>query len=91
MLVNVVLWLGGVALLVLGVMQARAPYTRLQGLRTADENVRRYDSWRGVRRDDDRRVTGADVMRQQLGTRLRLWASVAVVGIVLIVAGFVIK
>lgn len=92
MLINFVLWLAGLALLVLGVMQGRGPYTRLRGLRAADENARRYDGWRGVRRGaDDGGITGAGEMREQLSTRLRLWAGVAIAGIVLIAAGFVIR
>ena len=91
MLLNLVLWLGGVAVLAFGVSQARLPYARLKGLRAADDNVRRYEDWRGRPPITDRGITGADVMRQQLTDRLRLWAGVAVAGVVLIVAGFVIR
>ncbi len=92
MLLNLALWVGGAVLTVLGIYQARDPYARLKGLKAVDANARRYDDWRGgLRREDDRGVTGADVMRQVLTTRLRLWAAVGAAGIVMIVLGFVLR
>lgn len=92
MLLDLVLWAGGASLIALGAYTARDPYARLQALRAADDNVRRYADWRGRGdREADRGITGADVMRQQLTARLRLRAAIAVAGVVLIVVGFVIR
>ncbi len=35
--------------------------------------------------------TGADEMRDLLRSRVRLWAGVAIVGVVLVVAGFIVR
>ncbi len=92
MLLNLALWAAGVALLALGIGQARGPYARYRGLRAADENARRYDAWRGARRTADAGgITGADVMRQTLRSQVTRWALVAVSGVVLIVAGFAVR
>ncbi len=95
MTVNLLLWLAGVALIVVGYLQARAPYQRYRALQATEENVRRYEDWRGGRRTAaggrDRSVTGADVMRQELRDRARRWAFVAVAGVVLVFLGFAIR
>jgi hypothetical protein len=92
MLLNLLLWIGGAALAAFGILRARDPYARLQGLKAADANARRYADWRGgSRMDDEPGVTGADVMRRLLNARLRMWAGVAVLGIVLVVAGFALR
>ena len=90
MILNVVLWVTGVALLVLGVWRARAPYARMSELDRLADNSRRYESWRGNRLADGG-TTGADVMRQLLRRQVILWAAVGVVGAVLLVAGFAIR
>ncbi|MBA2253811.1 MAG: hypothetical protein H0W07_01685 [Chloroflexi bacterium] len=92
MLLNLALWIGGAVLTVLGIYQARDPYARLQGLKAVDANARRYADWRGgTLREEQGGVTGADVMRQMLGGRLRIWGAIAVLGVALIVAGFVLR
>ncbi len=55
--VNLVLWGLGVALVVIGYTRARGPWARYQALKAQDENVARYESWRGGLRNrrDDRR------------------------------------
>ena len=49
---NVVLWLGGVALIAIGYTRARGPWSRYQALKAQDANVARYEAWRGGVRDD---------------------------------------
>ena len=67
--VNVMLWLGGIALIAIGYSRARGPWSRYQALKAQDENVARYEAWRGGARDDGK--TGASVamaiLRRQPG------------------------
>lgn len=92
MLLNIALWVAGAALLIVGVAQGRAPYARYRALQETDANARRYDDWRGSRRSPESTgITGADVMRAMLRTQLLRWSAVAIIGVVLIVAGFAIR
>ena len=91
-LLNVALWLAGVALIVFGAMTIRRPLARLRDLEATQANLRRYDSWRGGRRTAvDPGVTGADIMRQVLRAQIRKWAVVIAAGVVLVIAGFAIR
>lgn len=86
---NIVLWLAGVALVVLGYTRARAPWSRYQALREQDANVARYESWRGgVRRDDG--TSGASVAMQMLRREAQRAGLIAVAGFVLVFLGFLI-
>jgi hypothetical protein len=87
--INLVLWAGGIVLVVFGYTRARGPWTRYQALKAQDENIARYEAWRGGLRDDGK--TGASVAMQILRRQARLGALVAVLGFVLIFAGFAIK
>ncbi|MEO7118493.1 MAG: hypothetical protein ABIZ34_05920 [Candidatus Limnocylindrales bacterium] len=92
MLLNLALWIGGVVLLGIGLYAIRTPAARSRELRQTDANLARYDSWRGGSRTAvDRGTTGADVMREQMRQKVRLWSIVIVVGIALIVVGFLIR
>ena len=88
--INVVLWLAGILLIAVGYLGARGPWSRYQGLREQDANAARYAAWRGGIRDDSS-TTGASVAMQILRRQWQLWAGVGVVGIVLIVAGFIVR
>jgi hypothetical protein len=55
------------------------------------ENAKRYDGWRGNRAPDGDGTTGADVMREMLRRQVVVWGVVALVGVVLIVAGFAVR
>jgi len=87
--VNAVLILGGAILVVIGWQRARGPWERYRELKAQDENVARYEAWRGGLRDDSR--TGASVAMEILQRRARLGALVAVLGVVLVVAGVLIR
>jgi len=92
MLLNLALWVGGLVLLVVGVMAIRRPLARYRELQATEANLRRYDSWRGGKRTAvETGVTGADIMRAQLRSTSIRWGVVIVAGIVLIVAGFVVR
>jgi hypothetical protein len=94
-ILNLVLWLGGAALLILGIIQIRPPLARVNELNALEENAKRYDAWRGGSRTAAAPPpggrTGADEMRDMLRTRVRIWAAAIVTGIVMIVAGFLIR
>lgn len=91
MVLDVALWLAGAALVALGAYQVRAPLSRYRALQATEANLRRYDDWRGSWLVDDSERTGADEMKDYLRGRVRLWAAVIAVGVVLIVAGFLIR
>jgi hypothetical protein len=92
-LLNLGLWLAGIALVVAGAATIRRPMARLRDLEATQANLRRYESWRGGgrRTSVDPGVTGADVMRQVLRDQVRRWAIVIAAGVVLIVAGFAVR
>lgn len=83
---NIALWVGGAALVVVGYLRARGPWSRYQALKEQDANVARYEAWRGGLRDEGE--TGASVAMAILRIQARNGAIIAVGGVVLIVAGF---
>ncbi len=91
MLLNIVLWIVGVLLLGLGIWQVRQPLAHYRSLQATQADLRRYDDWRGGRMTNDSTRTGADEMRDLLRDRVRLWVAVLIVGVVLIVAGFIVR
>ena len=90
MTVNFVLWLIGLALVIVGLWRIRAPLAKVAELDSLAENARRYDSWRGNRTSDNG-TTGADVMKEMLRRQTRIWAAVIIAGVVFLVAGFVVR
>ncbi len=87
--VNIALWLAGVALIAIGYSRARGPWRRYQALKAQDANVARYESWRGGVRSDS--ATGASVAMAVLQRQARIGAAIAVVGVVLVFLGFLIR
>jgi hypothetical protein len=87
--INLVLWIGGLALAAFGYTRFRGPWARYQGLKEQDANESRYNAWRGGVRETG--STGASVAMEILRRQWQIGAAMAVVGIVLVVAGFVIK
>lgn len=85
---NVALWVGGVALIVIGYTRARGPWSRYQALKEQDRNVARYEAWRGGVRDDS--ATGASVAMAILRRQAQTAGLVAVAGFVLIFLGFLV-
>jgi hypothetical protein len=88
-LVNVALWIGGVVLVAVGYSRARGPWARYQALREEDANESRYNAWRGGVRDTS--PTGASVAMALYRRQAQVGAAIAVVGIALVVLGFLIK
>jgi hypothetical protein len=86
---NVVLWLAGVVLIVVGYVRARTPWSRYQMLKAQDENVARYQAWRGGLRDEGK--TGASVAMEVLRRQAQYAGLIAIAGFVLVFLGFFIR
>lgn len=87
--VNLVLWGAGIALVAVGYSRARGPWGRYQALKAEDAMAERYGSWRGGIRDDGK--TGASVAMELLRRQARSAAAIAVVGVVLVILGFLAR
>jgi hypothetical protein len=87
--VNIALWLAGVALVAIGYARARGPWARYRALKAQDANVARYEAWRGGVRDDG--TTGASIAMAILRRQAQTAAGIAIVGFVLVFAGFLIR
>ncbi len=89
MIVNVVLWVAGIALIALGYRRAKGPWSRYQALKEQDANAARYNAWRGGIRDDG--ATGASVAMAMLRRQTQVAAGIGFAGFVLVFLGFLIK
>jgi uncharacterized membrane protein len=87
--VNIVAWIVGVVLVVIGYRLAKDPWDRYQALRAQDANEARYGAWRGGVRDTS--TTGASVAMQIFRRQAQRGAIVGAAGVALIVLGFAIK
>ena len=90
MLINIVFWALGAALIAVGYQRARGPWARYQQLKEQDANAARYNAWRGGVREDTG-TTGASVAMQVLRAQAQRGFILAAVGIALVVLGFLIK
>jgi hypothetical protein len=79
----------GIALIAVGWGRMRRPWARYQQLKAQDENVARYESWRGGVRDDS--TTGASVAMQILRRQAQIGGLIVVGGFVLVLAGFILR
>ena len=87
--VSGVLILGGAILVVIGVSRARGPWERYRALKAQDENIARYEAWRGGLREESK--TGASVAMEILQRQARIGALVAIFGAVLVVVGLLVR
>jgi uncharacterized membrane protein len=87
--VNLLLWLLGVALIIIGYTRARGPWARYQALKAEDANAARYGAWRGGIRDEG--TTGASVAMEVLRRQAQRAGLIAVAGFVLVFLGFLIR
>jgi len=87
--INIVLWLAGIALIAVGYVRARTPWARYRALKAQDDNVARYEAWRGGLRDEGR--TGASVAMELLRRQAQMAGLIAVAGFVLVFLGFFIR
>jgi hypothetical protein len=89
-LVNVVLWIGGIALIAIGYNRAKGPWARYQAMKEQDANASRYSAWRGGVREDPS-TSGASIAMAILRRQARTGGAIAIVGFVLVLFGFLIK
>ena len=87
--INLALWAVGGVLIVLGYLRARGPWARYQALKAQEQNIARYESWRGGIRDNS--TTGASVMLEMARREARTWWAVAAVGVAIVIAGFAVR
>ena len=88
-LVNIACWALGVALIAVGYQRAKGPWSRYQALKEQDDNIARYEAWRGGLRDTS--PTGASVAMQMLRRQAQIGGVIVAVGFVLVFLGFLIK
>jgi len=86
---NVALWVAGAVLIVVGYTRARGPWSRYQALKAQDQNVARYEAWRGGIRDEG--TTGASVAMAILRRQAQTAGLIAVAGLVLVFLGFLLR
>jgi hypothetical protein len=86
---GIVLILLGVAAIAFGYARARGPWARYQALKAQDENIARYESWRGGLRDTG--TTGASIAMELLRKQARDGALIAVAGFAIAVLGFLVR
>ena len=86
---GIVLILLGIAAVAAGYARARGPWARYQALKAQDENIARYESWRGGLRDSG--TTGASIAMQLLRKQARDGALIATAGFVIAVVGFLVR
>ena len=79
----------GLLLVVIGLVRARGPWARYRALKAQEDNIARYESWRGGLRDTG--PTGASVALEMLRAQLRIDAAIAGVGVVAAVVGLFLK
>jgi len=84
-LLNVGLIVGGVVVAGVGLARARGPWGRYQALKAQEENIARYEAWRGGLRDEG--PTGASVAMDMLRSQLRIDVGIAAAGIVAVLVG----
>jgi len=86
---GIVLILLGIAAVAAGYARARGPWARYQALKAQDENIARYESWRGGLRDSG--TTGASIAMQLLRKQARDGALIATAGFVIAIVGFLVR
>ena len=88
-LLNLGLLAAGVVLIAVGYLRARGPWARYQALKAQDENVARYESWRGGLRDSG--TTGASIAMELFRKQARDGALIAVAGGVVAIVGLLLN
>lgn len=89
--INLILWVAGAILIVVGYTRAKGPWSRYQALKEQDANVARYEAWRGGARAADDDKTGASVAMDILRRQAQMAGGLAIVGFVLVFLGFFIR
>ena len=87
-IINIALIGLGVAAMAVGYSRARGPWSRYQALKAQDENIARYESWRGGIRDSG--TTGASIAMELLRKQARDGAVIMAAGFAIVIAGFLV-
>ena len=90
-LLNLALLVAGAALIVLGGARARGPWRRYQAMRDQQQNIARYESWRGGVRGAPNEKTGASVMLEELRRQTQIWGAVLIAGFILVALAFTLR
>ncbi|HEY5486880.1 MAG TPA: hypothetical protein VIK06_04465 [Candidatus Limnocylindrales bacterium] len=88
--INLICWVLGVALIALGYLRARGPWSRYQELKEQEANISRYEGWRGTRLRDDG-PSAASIMAQEMRRRAQVGGLILVAGFVLVFLGFALR
>jgi hypothetical protein len=88
-IVNLILIALGVASMAFGYARARGPWQRYQALKAQEENIARYESWRGGVRDSG--TTGASVAMTIARRQARDGAIMMAAGFAITVLGFLVS
>lgn len=88
--INLIFWGLGVALIAVGYLGARGPWSRYQEMKAQEANIARYEGWRGSRLRDDG-PSAASLMASQLRRKAQISGLVAVAGFILVFVGFAVR
>ena len=88
-ILNLALIAIGVAAMAAGYARARGPWKRYQALKAQEENIARYESWRGGLRDAG--PTGASVAMDMARRDARLGGIIMAAGFAITLAGFLVS
>jgi hypothetical protein len=90
-MLSLVLIVGGVAAVIVGVLQIRGPLATIRRLDETEANLARYETWRGKQTGPQADgPTGADEMRSLMRQRVLLWGAVAGAGVVSVFVGLLV-
>ncbi len=86
---NLILWGLGILLIAVGYLRARPPLQRYRQLKAQEENLARYEGWRGTRLRDEG-PSAASIMAEEARRQAGKFALVAAAGFVLVFIGFAV-
>jgi hypothetical protein len=87
--INLICWVLGVVLIVVGYTRARGPWAGYQELKAQEANLARYEGWRGTRLRDDG-PSAASIMAGELRRRAQIGGLILIAGFVLVFVGFAV-
>ena len=90
-LTNVIFWLAGAALMAVGYLRFRGPWSRYQGLRQQQANIDRYEAWRGGVRAEGDGPTGASVMMADARRQAQIAGIIVIAGVIVFALGFMFR
>jgi hypothetical protein len=88
--INLICWVLGAALIALGYLRAKGPWSRYQELKEQEANISRYEGWRGTRLRDDG-PSAASIMAQEMRRRAQIGGAILLAGFVLVFVGFAVR